>query len=133
MRLIWDMVWLCASTVTVAQPTTETTIQAHAATVSSLPKHTYFNTDSYELYVDSCASRCITNDPRDFVDTPIPADIKILYGTNGTSSGMLMGTVEWPIEDDTGCVHRIRMPRTIYSESNGSKLLFTAALEPIGE
>jgi hypothetical protein len=72
--------------------------------------------------VDNCASRCITNDLRDFVDTPVPADVKI-YGTNGTSSGTLMGTVEWPIEDDTGRVHKIRIPRTIYSEGNRSKLL----------
>jgi len=34
-----------------------------------------------------------------------------------------MGTVEWPIEDDTGRVHKIRIPRTIYSENNRSKLL----------
>jgi hypothetical protein len=59
---------------------------------------------------------------RDFIDTPVPADVKI-YGTNGTSSGTLMGTVEWPIEDDAGHVHRIRIPRTIYSASNRSKLL----------
>lgn len=64
----------------------------------------------------------ITNDLRDFIDTPVPADVKI-YGTNGTSSGTLMGTVEWPIEDDAGHVHRIRIPRTIYSASNRSKLL----------
>ncbi len=116
------MVWLCASTAVAAQPTVETTVQAHATTLSSLPKHTYFDTDSFELYVDNCASQCITNDLRDFVDTPVPADVKI-YGTNGTSSGTLMGTVEWPVEDDTGRVHRIRIPRTIYSEGNRSKLL----------
>jgi hypothetical protein len=122
MRLMRDMVWLCASTAVAAQPTIETTVQAHATTLSSLPKPTYFDTDSFELYVDNCASRCITNDLRDFVDMPVPADVKI-YGTNGTSSGTLMGTVEWPIEDDTGRVHKIRIPCTIYSEGNRSKLL----------
>jgi hypothetical protein len=122
MRLMRDMVWLCASTAVAAQPTVETTVQAHATTLNSLPKHTYFDTDSYELYVDNCASRCITNDLADFVDPPVPADVKI-YGTNGISSGTLMGTVEWPIEDDTGQVHKVRIPRTIYSENNRSKLL----------
>jgi hypothetical protein len=34
-----------------------------------------------------------------------------------------MGTVEWPIEDDTGCIHKIRIPRTVYAESNRNKLL----------
>jgi hypothetical protein len=100
-RLMRDMVWLCASNAVAAQPTVETTVQAHATTLNSLPKHTYFDTDSYELYVDNCASRCITNDLADFVDPPVPADVKI-YGTNGISSGTLMGTVEWPIEDNTG-------------------------------
>lgn len=116
------MVWLYASTAVAAQPTVETTIQAHSTTVSSLPKHTYFDTDSFESYVYNCASRCITNDLWDFVDTPIPVNVKI-FGTNRTSSGTLMGTVEWPIEDETRQVHRICIPRTIYSESNRSKLL----------
>jgi hypothetical protein len=71
-----NMVWLCASTATVAQPTVERAVQAHSTTVDSLPRHTYFDTDSYDLYVDNCASRCITNDLRDFVDTPVPADGK---------------------------------------------------------
>jgi hypothetical protein len=123
MRLIRNMAWMYGSTRTVgALPTKERRVHAHATTVNSLPKHTYFDTDSYELYVDNRASRCITNDLKDFIDTPVPADVKI-YGTNGTSSGTLMGTVEWPIEDDTGRVHNIRIPRTIYSESNRSKLL----------
>jgi hypothetical protein len=123
MILIRNMAWMYVSTSTVgALPTKERSVHAHATTVNSLPKHTYFDTDSYELYVDNCASRCITNDLKDFIDTPVPADVKI-YGTNGTSSGTLMGTVEWPIEDDTGRVHNIRIPRTIYSESNRSKLL----------
>lgn len=34
-----------------------------------------------------------------------------------------MGTVEWAIEDEAGCVHKIRIPHTIYSEHNRSKLL----------
>jgi hypothetical protein len=76
-------------------------LQAHATTIDALPRHTYFDTDSYEIYVDNCANRLITNDLSDFVDQPRPANIKI-QGTNGISSGTLMGTVEWPIEDDTG-------------------------------
>jgi len=86
-------------------------LQAHATTIDALPRHTYFDTDSYEIYVDNCASRSITNDLNDFVDQPRPANIKI-QGTNGISSGTLMGTVEWPIEDDTGKMHNIRIPNT---------------------
>jgi hypothetical protein len=67
-------------------------LQAHATTIDTLPRHTYFDTDSYEIYVN-CASRSITNNLSDFVDQPRPANIKI-KGTNGISSGTLMGTVE---------------------------------------
>jgi hypothetical protein len=78
---------------------------------------TDFHSASHDIYVDNCASRSITNNMDDFIDTPVPADIRI-YGTNGVSTGTLMGTVEWEIEDDQGRTHRIRGPNTIYSASN---------------
>jgi hypothetical protein len=65
------MVWIYTATTAAALSASERSerrVQAHATTVSSLPKHTYFDTDSYELYVDNCASRCITNDLRCFLD-----------------------------------------------------------------
>jgi hypothetical protein len=58
----------------------------------------------------------------DFVDEPVPADIRIC-GTNGMSKGTLMGTVEWEIEDDQGRTHKIRVPNTIYSANNRSRLM----------
>jgi hypothetical protein len=84
--------------------------------------HTDYHTSTYDIYVDNCASRSITNCMEDFVDEPIPADICIC-GTNGTSKGTLMGTVEWEIEDDQGRTHKIRVPNTIYSANNRSRLL----------
>jgi SPX domain protein involved in polyphosphate accumulation len=67
--------------------------QAHVTTIRALPKHIYFDNDSYELYVDNCASRSITNGLRDFVDQPTLDNLKI-QGKNGLSNGTLMGTVE---------------------------------------
>jgi hypothetical protein len=58
----------------------------------------------------------------DFVDTPVPADIRI-YGTNGVPTGTLMGTVEWEVEDDQGRMHKIRLPNTIYSSGTRNRLL----------
>jgi hypothetical protein len=77
---------------------------------------------SYDIYVDNCASRSITNDLNDLVDKPTQADVHI-YGTNGVSTGTLMGTVEWEIEDDYGSIHKIRIPNTIYSAANRNRLL----------
>lgn len=71
------MVWMYAVTTAGAQPTNERGMHAHATTASFLPKHTYFDTDSYKIYIDNCASRCITNNLRDIVDTPVPSNIKI--------------------------------------------------------
>jgi hypothetical protein len=86
------------------------------------PKPTHYDTDSFDIYVDNCASRSITNDLRDFVDTPVPSNTRI-YGTNGVSDGTLMGTVRWSIEDDDGQVHDIVIPNTVYSKGNRNKLL----------
>jgi hypothetical protein len=81
-----------------------------------------FQPGHYEIYVDNCASRSITNDLGDFIDDPIPSDVKIV-GTNGVSKGTLMGTVQWTIEDDQGRVHGIKIPNTLYSANNRSRLL----------
>jgi hypothetical protein len=88
----------------------------------STPLHTNFYPSSYDIYVDNCASRSITNNMSDFIDKPTQADVRIC-GTNGVSTGTLMGTVEWEIEDDNGTVHKIRIPNTIYSSVNRNRLL----------
>jgi hypothetical protein len=67
----------------------------------STPIHTVFHPTSYDIYVDNCASRSITNNLIDFINKPVQADVRI-HGTNGVSTGTLMGTVEWEIEDDNG-------------------------------
>jgi hypothetical protein len=46
--------------------------------------HTNFHASSYDIYVDNCASRSITNCMDDFIDTPVRADVRI-HGTNGES------------------------------------------------
>lgn len=61
--------------------------------------HTSFYMDSYDIYVDNCASRSMTKWLAGFVNAPVPADVCI-QGTNGTLTGTLMGTVQWAIEDD---------------------------------
>jgi hypothetical protein len=58
----------------------------------------------------------------DYIEEPTQADIRI-YGTNGVSTGTLMGTVEWEIEDDHGSTHKIRIPNAIYSATNRNRLL----------
>jgi hypothetical protein len=79
-------------------------------------------TDSFEIYVDNCASRTLTNDLHDFINSPTPTDITIL-GTNEKSMGTLMGTIKWSIEDDEGMVHDVMIPNSLYSSDNRSKPL----------
>jgi hypothetical protein len=71
----------------------ETPTKAYATNISTQKRnntiHTDFHASSYEIYVDNCASRSITNNLSDFIDTPVPADVRI-YGTNGVSTGTLM-------------------------------------------
>ena len=69
----------------------------------------HIDSDSFAIKVDNCASRCITNDPRDFVHPPtrIRASIR---GLTGSLSASHQGTIQWNIEDDNGHVHELILP-----------------------
>ncbi len=83
---------------------------------------TSFDQESYELLIDNCASRSITNDLKDFVRPPLPQKTKI-EGFSSDSDATLMGTVKWNIEDDEGRIHEIILPNTYYSQHAKKRLL----------
>jgi len=81
-----------------------------------------FDTDSFTLTVDNCASASITNNIKDFIEPPKASRTKIL-GISGVSAATLVGTVRWKIEDDAGQSHDIYLPNTYYAKTAPCKLL----------
>lgn len=81
-----------------------------------------FDTDSFTILVDNCATRSITNDASDFIDPPVKVKGK-LKGISGSMPVLFKGTVRWYIEDDQGTVHKLLLPNTLYVPSAPERLL----------
>ena len=93
--------------------------QAYAAHVDARPGATTvrFDSDSYPIGVDGHASCCMGNHPDQFEDLQLTTDGK---SVSGIGSGVVikgMGTFKFNIEDDTGQVHTIRIPNSLYVPS----------------
>jgi hypothetical protein len=71
-----------------------------------------FDTDSYPIAVDNCASYTMTNDESDFIDTPVTVQKSILG--IGSTKALKQGTVRWSIQDDQGAVDYFTIPNTFY-------------------
>ena len=96
---------------------------AHSDNASPTSAHrTVFDSDSYDILVDGGATASITNNIHDFVIPPQKTSIRI-KGFNGTSSTARVGTVKWPILDDNGVRHVLKIPDTYYVESCPMRLL----------
>ena len=63
-----------------------------------------FDSDAQRLMLDDGASACITNDIKDFTESPKRVDRKV-KGIKGHARATHRGTVKWYIEDDHGLVH----------------------------
>ncbi len=94
----------------------------HAKSPKEKPRSVSFNSDSFELLVDNGASRSITNNKKDFIDTP-QLIRTIIEGYSGTSEASLVGTVKWTIADDQGLEHDIILPNTILDEKAKRRIL----------
>jgi hypothetical protein len=71
-----------------------------------------FDSDSKQIAINNCSSRCLTNSRNDFLPgTVTPCNIGIL-GVGGRVKCKLKGTVSWTIEDDQGRSHDIVIPDT---------------------
>lgn len=67
------------------------------------------DSDSFLTAIDNCASRCITNDPADFVDgTVVPVSVSV-RGIGGFVKATCKGTVRWVLEDDQGRKHAFKI------------------------
>ena len=78
------------------------------------PTMVRFDTDSFRISVDSCASRCMACEAAYFEDLkPTKTKRKV----NGISQGLEIagtGTFIFDIQDDEGKVHTIRVPNSLY-------------------
>lgn len=81
-----------------------------------------FDTDSFDIAVDNCCSRCITNDQKDFIGSPRKVQHNIL-GIGGSAKGTLQGTVRWIIEDDDGRKHPFQIDNVLYQPNTPYRLL----------
>jgi hypothetical protein len=70
-----------------------------------------FDSDSFQIKIDNCASKCITNTLSDF-HTPVSLNIT---GVGGNILCTHIGTVNWTIEDDQGMRHAFIILVTIYA------------------
>ena len=67
-----------------------------------------FDSDSFQIAIDNCASYCMTNCESDFIDTPKVID-RPVTGL-GQQTATKQGTVHWHITDDNGKVHAFTLP-----------------------
>ena len=91
-------------------------------TTTSNPHRVGFDTDSYDILVDNCCSKSITNCLADFI-TPPKQSTMMIKGFNGATATTRVGTVRWHIQDDAGKTHTLTLPQTYYSASVQTRLL----------
>ena len=81
-----------------------------------------FDSDSFDICIDNCASASITNCLSDSIHSPKPSGQKI-RGISGTARAAKVGTVLWAIQDDKVGTHAIKIPNTYYVPSIPCRLL----------
>jgi hypothetical protein len=71
-----------------------------------------FDTDSFPIGVDNCATYCISDNQNDFVG-PLQHSNTLVSGIGGHQKGKWTGTVRWPVVNDTGQRHELLIPNTV--------------------
>ena len=72
-----------------------------------------FDTDSFPIGVDSCATCCITDNKGDFQPGTIRQAHTRVEGIGGHQKGEWTGTAQWTVTDDSGRQHRLIIPNTL--------------------
>ena len=89
---------------------------------SKAPNSIRFDSDSFQIAIDNCATSCFTNEMQDFIKGTVKqTNTKIMGIGNATST--CVGTVRWRIVDDQGRRHELQIPGTRYQESLPFRLL----------
>jgi hypothetical protein len=71
-----------------------------------------YNSDLYQIVIDSCESTCFTNNMKDFVEKPT----KIKQKVRGLGKAVVnyKGMVKWSVLDDQGRTHKFKIPEVHY-------------------
>ena len=88
---------------------------------------TTFDTDSFQIGIDTYASACMSNSKDDF----LPGSLKPLrrtttitpYGKGTPLECNMKGTLLWKVEDDNGRLHHFKIPNSIYVPDGTIRLL----------
>ena len=71
-----------------------------------------FDTDSFMIGIDNCASKCLSDDKRDFVG-PMQRRTTQVKVIGGNKDSQWTGTVKRSIVDDEGRRHDLLIPNTV--------------------
>lgn len=72
-----------------------------------------YDTESFEIGVDTRATACMTPVKGDMVGKLVRVNTKV-DGISGSLTEVWKGTIEWTIEDDYGRRTRVRIPNSYY-------------------
>ena len=98
----------------------------HASTTQASnpqPRNVTFDTDSFPIRVDNCATASISNNLKDFEGPVIPVRGRVKGISGYTDIGMMRGTIKWDLKDDTGQTHCIKLPGSYYVPGATSRIL----------
>ena len=88
----------------------------HQETESDKAQLLHLDSDSFTIGIDNHASRCISNNINHFLN-PLSTNAR-LSRIRGIGNHMLEvkgeGTVQWPVEDDNGYKHNLRIDNVLY-------------------
>jgi hypothetical protein len=70
-----------------------------------------FDTDSFPILVDNCATVSISNNNLDDFEGPVTPVRGQVQGISGyTGVGRMKGAIKWDIENDTGQTQNVQLP-----------------------
>ena len=79
------------------------------------PMKAVFDSDSFLIYIDNCATVCVTNNVNHFIRPLTPTSRKCIKGMGDamiTIKAAVM--IQWLIQDNKGHVHQLDIPNTMY-------------------
>ena len=82
-----------------------------------------FDSDSGSIGIDNRCSACISHRIEDFIGTPSETR-RTIKGFGGTrTSNVMIGTLLWRWSDDSGKIHKFKIPNSYYVPEGGVRLL----------